>query len=112
MRTTADLIGELDQEAGNFTGAALVVVEPDATIFVFANDPARLGKLHDALTAGGGEPVGILAFDVRDDGLLTVRPRVLAGVVDSWQERYLEGLVGAFTSEIPTAYPDALKDSA
>jgi hypothetical protein len=111
MRTTIELVAELDQEAANFTGAGLVVVEPDATTFVWANDPARRPKLHDALSRGG-EPVGILAFDVRDDGLLTVRPRVLAGMVDSWQERYLEGLVGAFTSEIPTAYPNALKDSA
>jgi hypothetical protein len=99
MRTTADLIQELDEEAGNFTGVALVVGFEATTTFVFAGKPNRLEKLNDAVSAGG-EPVALIGYDLHH-GLLTAQARALmehAG--EEWLGPYLEALCAEFKRQI------------
>jgi hypothetical protein len=61
VRTTIDLIHELETEAHRFTNAALAVGFEKTTTFVFADDAKRQGKLDEAVRVGG-EPAGVLAF--------------------------------------------------
>ncbi|MGC1647228.1 MAG: hypothetical protein WA741_15535 [Candidatus Sulfotelmatobacter sp.] len=115
MKETVDLIAELDAEARNSTGAGIVLDDDDAAIFVFANDPARVGKLHDALTAGG-TPIGIIGFDLHD-GVLSLHNRAVevdddfddAQLQRDLQEQYLDALAGTFRDSLKAAYPDAAK---
>jgi hypothetical protein len=74
-RTTADLIEELEAEAGTFTNAALVVGFESTTVFVFSTDDYRLDKL-DGLVRNGGEPIGIFGIDL-SHGLLNLHRRTL-----------------------------------
>jgi|GEM_PF-2425830 len=105
-RTAADLIAELNAEAQNFQLVALCVGFANSTTFVFSNDPQRLGKLHDAMLAGG-EPIGLVALNQTEDksptqkGTFTqvnefrlfTRPlEEYAG--DDWAVSYLEDLSG------------------
>jgi hypothetical protein len=115
MKEAVDLIAELDAEARNSTGAGIVLDDDDTAIFVFANDPARVGKLHDALTAGG-TPIGIIGFDLHD-GVLGLHNRAVE-VDDDFedsqlqrdlQEQYLDALAGTFRDSLKEAYPDAAK---
>jgi hypothetical protein len=53
MRSTADLIDEVEAEATNFTNAAIVVAFEDTTVYVFATDEDRLDKLNNAVESGG-----------------------------------------------------------
>lgn len=58
-RTTPDLIVELQVRAAALTLAAIAVVDPDGTQFVFASDEDPLGRLN-ALIAAGGHPIGLV----------------------------------------------------
>ena len=95
MRTTPELIQELEEEAKNFTMAAIAVGFESTTVFVFANDPNRLEKLNDAIRAGG-EPVGLLAFNLFE-GQLAVHSRPLAEYAEeTWAPKYLHNLCDTF----------------
>ena len=48
-RTTAELIRELDLEAHNASGAALVVVLDGTTVLVWADDPHPIERLRGAV---------------------------------------------------------------
>jgi DNA helicase HerA-like ATPase len=109
MRSTADLIEELDREAGNFTRAALVVGFENTTTYVFSTDENRLDALND-LVRNGGEPIGLFGIDL-SHGLLNVHHRTLDEYADaSWAERYLEALLAGFREQLQQTYPDAVKE--
>ena len=57
MRTTKDLIMELEENAKGYAVAALVIGFESTTIFVMADDPNRFQLLNETI-ALGGEPVG------------------------------------------------------
>jgi hypothetical protein len=75
MRSTEELIQELDREAGNFTHCGLVIGFESSTIYIWGHDPNRQRALDEAVDAGG-EPIGVLGCDMRD-GLLSVQVRAL-----------------------------------
>ena len=108
MRTTADLIAELDAEANNFTKAALVVGLESTTMFVFSTDENRLDKL-DGLVRNGGEPIGMFGIDISHG--LNAHHRCLEEYAEeSWAERYLETLLDGFKKQLVAAYPGAVKE--
>jgi hypothetical protein len=59
LRSTTDLVVELQVQATDLTLAAIAVVNGDATQFVFAVDDDPLSKLN-ALIRAGGHPIGIV----------------------------------------------------
>jgi hypothetical protein len=61
MRTTADLIEELDERAMGFQVAAIIVAFEDSSTPVFARDENRHTFLNDAVTKGG-IPIGLIAL--------------------------------------------------
>jgi hypothetical protein len=63
MRTTSDLIAELDQESPKFFVTAIAVGFKTETKFVSSSDSNRQKKLDDLVHAGG-EPVGLIGIAV------------------------------------------------
>jgi hypothetical protein len=59
VRSTTDLVVELQVRATDLTLAAIAVVSSDVTQFVFAVDDDPLSKLN-ALIRAGGHPIGIV----------------------------------------------------
>ncbi|MGA8617009.1 MAG: hypothetical protein WB660_00600 [Candidatus Sulfotelmatobacter sp.] len=103
MRSTAEVIKELDEEAANFTGVGLAVGFESPTTFIFANDPARLEELNEAAKAGG-EPIGFIGFDLHN-GMLTLQSRPLAEHADEqWVNGYLHALTGNFSKILKENY--------
>jgi hypothetical protein len=72
MRTTADLIQELEEVASEqgCTLAMLIVAWSDRNISVRSDDPDSLSTLDDAIE-DGGEPVGLITL--KSDGPGTLR---------------------------------------
>jgi hypothetical protein len=62
-RSTPDLIVELQARARALTLAAIAVVHPTGTQFVFASDADPLNKLN-ALIGAGGHPIGVVGARV------------------------------------------------
>ena len=101
MRTTEDLIRELDHEAGNFTHCALVVGFEDTTVFVWGHDLRRQSTLDEAVKVGG-KPVGMIGCDTHN-GLVTVQARTLEEYAEKeWAADYLVGLTDKFRRSILT----------
>lgn len=67
-RNAKDLIAELEEEASRHCQVTMVVSFETSTIFIQADDPARLEMLKEALQAGG-RPIGLLAADKENVGL-------------------------------------------
>lgn len=61
MRTTLDLIQELEMEAKNCVHLRLVVCFEDYTVLIGASDPNRIAKLSDAIRQGG-TPIGVVGI--------------------------------------------------
>jgi len=74
MRTTPDLIAELEQEAKEHWFVTMVIGFENSTIFVQAKDANRLATLNSAMQADG-IPVGLIAAD-KDGDELVLRVRV------------------------------------
>jgi hypothetical protein len=66
LRSTTDLVVELQVRATDLTLAAIAVVNSsnDGTQFVFAIDDDPVGELN-ALIRGGGHPIGIVGARLR-----------------------------------------------
>jgi hypothetical protein len=62
MRTTPELIAELDKEGTQHRFVALVVAFENSTVPIPASDENRLKLLNDAVNVGGS-PIGLIAFD-------------------------------------------------
>lgn len=87
MRTTEDLIMELEENAKGYAVAALVIGFESTTVFVMADDPNRLRLLNEAV-ALGGEPVG---WYRRNVGHLEMGP-LLEYEHEDWVHEYLKAL--------------------
>ena len=77
MRTTIELIEELERQAKSFDGIALVMGFPEHTQFVWDSDghqAEKVAKLNKFIQLGG-EPVGFVGVRVREDvGIIYLRP--------------------------------------
>jgi hypothetical protein len=65
MRSTKDLIVELDDEATKHWFVTMAIGFEHTTIFVAASDENRLASLNSAVREGG-IPVGLIAADKAD----------------------------------------------
>lgn len=74
MRSTPDLIAELEDEARKHWYVTMVVGFETSTIFVRATDDNRITMLNSAIQAGG-TPIGLIAADKTGTGL-AMRARV------------------------------------
>jgi hypothetical protein len=92
MRTTVDLIQELNEEANKFFTCALVVGFESTTTFVFSHQENQLERLNDAITHGG-EPVGLIGC-VKGEGKLTLCSKALLEYAgEEWVGNYLTKLL-------------------
>jgi hypothetical protein len=76
MRSTKDLIAELEEEAKQHFTCQLVIAFANTSILLRADDPDRLQMLNDAIQEGG-IPIGLIAAD-KDESSLTVKTRAYA----------------------------------
>jgi hypothetical protein len=70
MRTSRDLIRELEEEGSRHWYAAIAVAFDTSSVFVRSDDVNRQRLLSDAMR-NGGIPLGVIALD-RADGDITV----------------------------------------
>ena len=97
MRTTEELIQELDHEGRNFTRCGLVIGFETSTIYVWGNDANRHRMLDEAVHSGG-KPVGMIGYDMHN-GLLSVHIRPLEEYAgEDWVAEYLEQASRQFSS--------------
>jgi hypothetical protein len=104
MRTTTDLIRELEQVAARFNHTALVVGFENHTEFVFGHQDDKLSKLNECV-GRGGEPIGMIAIAIDPvEHLATVFSRPLqVHAKDAWVEPYLQALIASFSSHFDLA---------
>ena len=76
MRSTLDVIHELDEEAKKFAHLRLVVCFEQYSLLIRAKDPDRLSKLNDAI-GRGGTPIGMVGA-IEDGTQIYVHKRPLA----------------------------------
>jgi hypothetical protein len=96
MRTTKDLIDELDYEKSHFWVVALAVGFERTTTFIFAHEQNRWQKLNQAVS-DGGEPIGLIAFNKEQDGSATCHSRVLVEHAhEQGAKDYLDRLIDSF----------------
>lgn len=96
MRTTKDLIEELEAEKGKFFVVALAVGFERTTTFVFANEENRLEKLNAAVQVGG-EPVGLIGLMNEGGNRATLYTRMLAEhAEDVPLKNYMRKLASSF----------------
>lgn len=75
MRSTPELIAELEEESKQLFSCQLVIAFENTSIFVDADDPDRLQMLNDAIRAGG-IPIGLIATEKSERNVLSVSTRV------------------------------------
>jgi len=92
MRSTSDLVHEMQDEARSAWLVAIAVGFENDTKFVFSTARFPLEELN-ALTREGGSPIGLLRFDNEVSGVQgSYRP--FAEYADQpWVEGYLAGLL-------------------
>jgi len=105
MRSTVDLIQELDAEAQKFWFCSIVVGFETSTIFVAGNQEDRLQMLNEAVEQGG-EPIGLIAviktipeksFADAQTETLTLSLKVFQEYAhEEWAEKYLGKLLERF----------------
>jgi hypothetical protein len=69
MRSTVDLIKELETESAQHFCCILPVAFENTSIMIRANDEDRLQMLNDAMQQGG-IPIGLIVADNGDEGVL------------------------------------------
>jgi len=87
MRTTVELILELEHNAEGYEKAALIVGFENTTVFIEVDNPRRLELLNEAIKQGG-EPVGWYRFRAGD---LQLGP-LQEYENEDWAHKYLETL--------------------
>jgi hypothetical protein len=97
MRTTPDLIAELEDEARKHWYVTMVIGFETSTIFVRATDDNRIAMLNSAIQAGG-TPVGLIAAD-KTGSTLTMRARAYPEHQES-REFDAEGYLHALTNQV------------
>lgn len=108
MRSTADLIQELDKEAKKFWFCSIAVGFEASTIFVSSSQEDRLQLLSEAVEHGG-EPIGMIAvikaaeksFTDACFEKLTLCQKVFAEYAEEeWASKYLGKLVEVFAQSL------------
>ncbi len=95
MRTTVDLVSELEAEREKFFAVALAVDFENSTTFVFGDEDDKLHKLNTAIEQGG-EPIGLLGI-VQIPGSCTIYSRLLQEHSDDQAlSLYMDRLCGMF----------------
>jgi len=108
MRSTKDLINELQMEAVRLTAVAIAVGFEKKTKFVFAHEPDSLGELN-ALVQSGGEPVGLVGY-LNVEGEARFYSRPLQEYADEeWVGGYLNSLTDSFLQVLKSAGYNAQK---
>jgi hypothetical protein len=97
MRSTKDLIAELEDEAKNHWVVMLVVGFETSTIFVRSGDEDRHTLLNSSVRAGG-IPIGLIAVD-KTGNELTILTRVYSEHQEAARDR-AEGFLGALTDRV------------
>jgi hypothetical protein len=100
MRTTKDLIRELQDEADGAAFTALIVGLENTTLFVYANDEDPLSTLNRMIERGG-EPVGLMRFmkTAKGEGEFKLRP-LAENADDPDIERFLRKLLRDFVNGV------------
>lgn len=93
MRSTRDLIRELETESEKFTRTALVVGFENRTEFVWANEENKLSNLN-SFVKDGGEPVGLAGITINDGSAVFYSRPLEEFKAESWVNDYLEALFG------------------
>jgi|HubBroStandDraft_2_1064218.scaffolds.fasta_scaffold315014_2 hypothetical protein len=75
MRSTVDLIKELETESAQHFCCILPVAFENTSIMVRANDDDRLQMLNDAMQQGG-IPIGMIVADKAEGGVLQLKARI------------------------------------
>lgn len=97
MRSSRDLIVELNSEAEHFTAVAIAVGFPYHTEFVFSGAEGSTARLEELLSEGG-EPVGLLAI-LHSGGSLQVRSHPFAEYENEpWVQAYLQSIANSLRS--------------
>ena len=92
MRSTADLIRELDDEAKHFRLLALAVGFEKSTECIWSTDEKKLEKLNE-LVKKGGEPVGLVGVII-ESGIAMIHTRPLEECkAEAWVQDYLSSIV-------------------
>lgn len=103
MRSTADLIKELEQEAGEHSSAklvALVVGFEHTSSFVLATDINKLEKLNGFIKQGG-KPYGFIRIIQEGNGTGKVHVRTVAEYnEDEATHRALTSLAMSFSAQL------------
>jgi hypothetical protein len=100
MRSTAELIAELDKEATQHWYVAIAIGFDHTSVFVRPTDPDRLRCLNEAISAGG-HPVGLIVAD-RVDKQVKVTGRIYpehANVKEQAKD-YMERLMSNVAKEL------------
>jgi hypothetical protein len=97
MRTTSELIAELEDEAKNHWVVMMIVGFKTSTIFVRSGDENRLALLNSSMRAGG-IPVGLIAAD-KTGNELTILTRVYPEHQEAARDR-AEGFLGTLTDRV------------
>ena len=103
MRTTIQLLDELQREAEGTLGCFLVIDFEKTTLFVASNEPDALGKLN-GMVEMGGHPVGLFRMVRGRPQELRIEVRSLdESKNDSEVESYLERLAEKFIQNAGTS---------
>jgi hypothetical protein len=98
MRSTPDLIAELEEEAKKHWVVVMAIDFESSIAFVRAEDENRLATLNSAIQAGG-TPVGLIAADKSESCELAMRIWVYPEHSDS-KEFDAEGYLFALIDQI------------
>lgn len=97
MRTTIEIIDELQRDADGAFGCFLVIGFENTTLFVAANEPDALSKLN-GMVETGGQPVGLIRIVKGRPHELKIEVRAFDEHKDDLEiEGYLERLAEQFT---------------
>ena len=106
MRSTLDLIEELEMEADRATIAALAVGFESTTIFVISDQPDRQELLDEAVS-NGGVPIGLAIVKVDETKhQSTLETHVFPEHPIELSQPFMNGLVEKFRELLKTNYPN------
>jgi hypothetical protein len=99
MRTTLEIIDELQRDADGAFGCFLVVGFENTTLFVAANEPDALSKLN-GMVETGGDPIGLIRVVKAGPHELRIEVRAFDEYKDDFEiEGYLERLAEQLTQK-------------
>lgn len=98
MRSTEDLISELEQESKAHFTCSIAIGFADTSIFIRSTDANRLRLLNEAIT-NGGIPLGLILVD-KLPGTVTVTHRIYPEYASEEQAtEYMDGLMAGIEKQ-------------